>query len=166
MVFMMKMRKNIAVLLLCPLLLSCIYTKLHNTDMSLERSNTIIDQYTLDLPKGFKLTQPSNLDQMMDFDIYELRDKDGKIFANIYLGNAPNTSLSKHNRYLFNNFKTKDFNGVKKIKTCGVGNCGEILIYLNNKHGEPQFAHIFFQNVTDQQLIIIQRTIESLENKK
>ncbi len=143
----MKIRKNILIFLFCPLLFACTSTQQHQPDQNVTVKPTVIDHYALSLANGLQLTAAGNASERMDFDLYTLRNNENKILANIYLGNAPDTSLQKRHLFIFNSFKTK---------------CGEILINLNNKNGWPQFAHIFFRNVTDHELLTIQHSIESL----
>lgn len=158
----MKIRKNILIFLFCPLLFACISTQQHQPDQNVTVKQTVIDHYALSLANGLQLTAAGNTEERMDIDLYTLRNNENKILANLYLGNAPDTSLQKRHLFIFNSFKTKDFTGVKKITACANYKCGEILMNLNNKNGWPQFAHIFFRNVTDHELLTIQHSIESL----
>ena len=158
----MKIRKNIPIFLFCPLLFACTSIQQHQPDQNIMIKPTVIDHYTLMLANGLQLTAVGNTEERMDFDLYTLKNNENKILANIDLGNAPDTSLQKRHLFIFNSFKTKDFTGVKNITACASYKCGEILINLNNKNGWPQFAHIFFRNVTDHELLVIQHSIESL----
>lgn len=144
------------------LLVACTHSNIKVVDSieNLGVKENIAERYQLIIPKHFKIDNVS--DKNMDFEIYVLRNTEGKIIANLYFGNSPNTSLIKIKKYSFNNFKTISFNGKEKYEKCMNKLCGEILIELKDKSGWPQFTHIYFKGLNNEERREILQIISSL----
>ena len=154
--------KNFIVIILSFLLVACTHSHTKKMDY-IDNSGVkkyISENYLLIIPNGFKIEGVSIKD--MDFEIYLLKNMEGKIIANLYFGNAPNTSLIKSKKYIFNNLKTISFNGKEKYEKCGNKLCGEILIELKDKSGWPQFSHILFKDLNNEEKRELVQIISSL----
>lgn len=154
--------KNFIAIILSFLLVACTHnnTKKMNYIDNARVKNYISENYLLIIPNGFNVENVSNKD--MDFEIYLLKNMEGKVLANLYFGNTPDTSLIKSKKYIFNNFKTISFNGKEKYGKCGNKLCGEILIELKDKSGWPQFLHIFFKDLNNEEKRELVQIIRSL----
>ncbi|WP_010113937.1 hypothetical protein [Acinetobacter sp. P8-3-8] len=157
----MKLHEVIGLLFSCSLLVSCTTNHIANINNPVIGEKAVLsNSYTLILPKEFQIVAVST--GKMDFDVYELKDRSGKVLSKIYLGNAPDTSLVKRKKHQFSNFKTEYFKGIEKTKTCGINICGEVLVFLDNNKGWPQFAHIIFNDLTGGELKSVERVVYSL----
>ena len=154
--------KSFIVIIFSFLLVACTHSNTKKMDYidNFGLKKYIYKNYSLIIPNGFKVENISN--KNMDFEIYSLRNMEGKVIANLYFGNTPNTSLIKSKKYIFNNFKTISFNGKDKYEKCGNKLCGEILIELKDKSGWPQFLHIFFKDLNNEEKRELVQIIRSL----
>jgi len=162
----MRSSEAIGLLFSCLLLVSCTtnhIANINNNNPVVSEKAILSNGYTLMLPKAFQIVAVSTGE--MDFDIYELKDSSGKVLSKIYLGNAPDTTLIKRKKYQFTNFKTESFKGIEKTKSCGINTCGEVLVFLDNNKGWPQFVHIIFNDLTSDELKSVERVVYSLAYK-
>lgn len=112
--------------------------------------------YYVEIPASLNVSQISDIG---DFKLYRLATRQGKLLAQVYVGNHPQTERGKHAKAIESIIG--GFNSVTYRWDCGRKEvCGETIITLNEPRW-PEFVQITFGAIKEQDLPLIEEIIQS-----
>lgn len=117
--------------------------------------------FSIDVPKGFKLVKKSPVE---DFYVITI-SKDDRVYVGVYVGNNPSyPSIEKTEDTQIEESKLGDVEIISQWKGDKLLH-KEMKIKLANKENWPQFLHVFFGDVTKDEVMVAEKIVSSLKLK-